>query len=418
MIVHKKSGSRPIGDETLPSGSIVHWDDRDPEDRHKYGVTCGLCGERRFTRPYINRRGWSGFCTKCSVVNRRKRGEEPHDSGTVIHWSERDPNDPTRTAITCHRCGKKCFDLIKIISTSNWSGRCFECRQTVERTQDELLPSGSIIHWGKRDPENPNRYGVTCGVCKGTRSTQIKRGTDLSKWAAFCVKCTGLRRRKHGDEKHLSGSIIHWNNRDPEDPHWRIGITCHRCVQDSYVHKQNTRSSTWRGLCSNCLGEVGLPNPRRLTGRQALNSGAVVDWDDRDPKDLHRRMVECPNFSSCHNKEYKAIDAGNKNKQPFYCRECRGSDRSSRLAGAWNAAKSANGGNKREKRPRGPAPGSYATITEDSLRRSFEMLGPYATQEKVAEFLAVTDRGIRDWQTSRKLKWRQVQQQYSQTGSS
>jgi hypothetical protein len=75
-------------------------------------------------------------------------------------------------------------------------------------------------------------------------------------------------------------------------------------------------------------------------------------------------------------------------------------------------------GNGQKKRPRGPTPGSYATITEHSLRRSFEKLGPYATQEQVAELLDVTDRGIRDWQKSRKLKWRQVQQQYSQTGSS
>jgi hypothetical protein len=69
------------------------------------------------------------------------------------------------------------------------------------------------------------------------------------------------------------------------------------------------------------------------------------------------------------------------------------------------------------KRRRGPEKGSNAVITEERLKQAFRTLGNYAPQEKVAEFLGVEDRSIRLWQKARGLSYRQLRQQFTETGS-
>jgi hypothetical protein len=143
-------------------------------------------------------------------------------------------------------------------------------------------------------------------------------------------------KRKSGDEVHASGTIIHWDVRAPADPYWSIGVTCHGCRQERFVPKASIKNPSWHGLCSDCLAAGKLP--RKLIGKEKLKFRGEVDWDDVDPSNLRRRRVACPNVADCGNKEFKRIDAGNKNQQPFFCRSCFLEWRRSRMAGAWAAA--------------------------------------------------------------------------------
>lgn len=142
-------------------------------------------------------------------------------------------------------------------------------------------------------------------------------------------------KRKTGDEVHASGTIIHWDVRAPDDPYGSIGIACHGCRQERVAPKASIKNLSWYGLCSDCIR--GGKIPKKLTGKEKLDSGAIVDWDRIDPNNPRHRMVACPNFPRCGNETSKRIDAGNKNSQPFYCRPCFIEYRRSRLAAAWGA---------------------------------------------------------------------------------
>ena len=169
----KCSRPRPIkyfGDQQLRSGSTIHWNERNPLDPRERGVTCGLCSTRRLTIVPAGARieGWSGFCRKCVGISSRRRGDERRPRGTIIHWDERDPKAPyERVAITCRRCSLKSYTSIKNFAYPNWSELCSGCIQQCgspkRRTGDQKLPTGSIIKWDVRDPNNPRMIGVICG---------------------------------------------------------------------------------------------------------------------------------------------------------------------------------------------------------------------------------------------------------------
>jgi hypothetical protein len=153
-------------DEKLPSGSIIHWSERKQGDESIW-VTCGRCGDKRRLSHTARCNNWSGLCQSCG--GKKHFEEEIHTSGTIIHWGEHDANNPRKLiAITCHECKKKSFAWLLTIKYPNWSGRCAECRQRHghprKYVKDETLPSGSIIHWSERDTDNPEkRVMVTCG---------------------------------------------------------------------------------------------------------------------------------------------------------------------------------------------------------------------------------------------------------------
>jgi hypothetical protein len=158
--VVEEVATQPL-DETLPNGSVIHWGDRDPTNSRKYGVTCGECGARRYTRPYPQRPSWSGFCVECSDASHRKSGDASHASGSVIHWSDRDPDAPSRrTAITCFKCERRVYHLIKTISSPRWSGLCGECTHMKSEVKEDV----------KEAPAKP--LGCCCERC----------GVLLSKW--------------------------------------------------------------------------------------------------------------------------------------------------------------------------------------------------------------------------------------------
>jgi hypothetical protein len=244
--------------------------------------------------------------------------------------------------------------LINIIDDAHWSGRCQECRRRRnlydERTGSQNLTSGSQVDWDARDAANSDKRFVICGVCAKGRFTSIPHNLKAQDaWTGYHLKCSGLSRRKRGDETHSSGTIIHWDERDPNDPHWRIAITCHYCKQKSFAPKASINNPTWRGFCSPCIERYGIPLERRtLKGRYTNPHGAIIDYDA--PHDTGRAVVYCPNFSICGNAEQKRVDAHNQDKQPFYCAPCGTAAASARLAGAWATAKG-NGQKNAESKP-------------------------------------------------------------------
>jgi integrase len=71
-----------------------------------------------------------------------------------------------------------------------------------------------------------------------------------------------------------------------------------------------------------------------------------------------------------------------------------------------------------EKKRPGPEKGFNAKITEEKIREAYKVLGRYAPQEKLAEEIGVDSRSLREWHRERGLSYKQMQQQYTETGGS
>src|SRR4051794_21212634 len=123
--------------------------------------------------------------------------------------------------------------------------------------------------------------GITIAVEKRSSA----KAADLHRCG--CQKCSDVRRRAttlaprassvRGDETHASGSVIHWDERDPENPHWRMVVTCFKCSHDRFVPKPTIRSGHWSGRCQDCIEKYDLPQKRRtLTGKYTNPFGAVI----------------------------------------------------------------------------------------------------------------------------------------------
>ncbi|MDQ3687530.1 MAG: hypothetical protein M3430_18295 [Acidobacteriota bacterium] len=193
----------PKTDETMSTGSIIHWAERDKE---RVPITCGVCAVKR---PVRIRRGerrlrFTGLCFDCSHPKHTE--EETHHSGTIIHWAARDSTDPNnknhRITITCHGCKRKSFNWAQSIRHPDWSGLCHNCIRHRVRPKkyfhDAVLPSGSIIHWGERDSSNSNRVAVTCGVCGRKRLIFRQAFHNIQqKWTGFCQGHTRVEVASH-----------------------------------------------------------------------------------------------------------------------------------------------------------------------------------------------------------------------------
>jgi hypothetical protein len=168
-----------------------------------------------------------------------------------------------------------------------------------------------------------------------------------------CLDCVEVRSRAiklpdplfwRGDEKHGSGTIIHWDWRDPDNRKNLILITCHECGHDRFVRKQSILyrwkgERAWRGLCSL---DAQLPVRRILKGKHKNPFGAILDFD-KSPHDHNRAWAYCPNYSTCGGLEQRRVDKYNKDTQPFYCSNCLSATRRSSLTQAWRSLKVGNG---------------------------------------------------------------------------
>jgi hypothetical protein len=165
--------------QTLDNGSIIHWLER---QRKRIPVTCGKCGKKRLV--FDGKCGeptFTGLCHECGV--NKRTSDEGHHSGAIIHWAERQGNHTQgnlKIAFTCSQCSEKNFSSPLIFKYPHWRGLCPNCirfRGGLKKySQDEMLTSGTIIHFGTPDPNNHKNVLVTC-VCGDTRS--ISRSVAL-----------------------------------------------------------------------------------------------------------------------------------------------------------------------------------------------------------------------------------------------
>jgi len=211
-----------------------------------------------------------------------RTGDERLPSGSIIHWSERAAE---KVFVTCGGCrGRR---LLRIQGGNRWLGKTLFCHQCTNprRAGDEKLPSGSVIHWSERDGD---KVAATCGGCgKKVFSSTFTSKTGYQNWC-----CHSCRVGKHtGDERHKSGTVIHWDMRPERDP-WTVSITCHRCGHNRFVKVQSIRSETWGGLCSPCVKEIGVPHPLKKYEDKQLLSGSVVLFSRRDECQRKRELLE------------------------------------------------------------------------------------------------------------------------------
>jgi hypothetical protein len=300
------------GDERLSSGSIIHWGERDPLNVTRAAITCGRCGQKRLAtiQRGANKARWTGLCASCSGLQLE---DEVLSSGSVIHWGERDKADCTRIKVTCGLCQRNRFTKPKRGRSHRWLGICPECiGRHLQKTQDQVLSSGSVIHWSERDPENPRSAPVTCGRCGKRRVVTIQRS---SRWTGLCQGCAATR---DIDQPLRSGSIIHWSERNLEDKKL-VPVTCGRCRKRRSCTRSTAGARTFTGLCTNCV----IPLAHRITQKpradETLPSGSIVHWSERDPNNHARGMVTC---GLCSRKRFTVLRHGKgKEKWTGYCED-------------------------------------------------------------------------------------------------
>jgi HNH endonuclease len=114
--------------------------------------------------------------------------------GIVVRYDDVTRNGRTAPIVICPSCGKERrlgHTALQNLRQGG-SGLCRECGSKVHGTSllgkfknvhDQTLPTGSVIHWSERDPNDSKRVMVTCGICGQTRLTTVGRSPH---WTGFC----------------------------------------------------------------------------------------------------------------------------------------------------------------------------------------------------------------------------------------
>jgi hypothetical protein len=414
-------------DVRLPSGSIIHWSERDGK---RVPVTCGRCQRKHLTSIPKGqaKQGWPGICKGCG--RKKKWDDEILATGSVIHWAEFDPSNRRhkRHWVTCGKCREK--RLIYLPRTEillgQYTGYCVECATPqrlipIKRISDEPHISGAIIHWSKRPQGNLKKVAFTCAGCSELSFAQCTTVRSPN-WTGLCESCRRNRKRISPRKftqtvTHWSGTIIHGAEREPGKSS-KIKITCYSCREDSYAWHSWIKDEKWDGRCHSCVLQQGKSHPRKRTKDVRLPSGSIIHWSERAGKHVPITCAACDQRWSASIAAVRTILSRHRRQNQNWPGYCPDHHRNIAALSSLLIEQAKQGEAIRttqviSKRRPGPQKGSHATITEEAFRRSFKELGSYATQEEVAEFLNVTDRGIRDWQKQQGLKWREVQQRFS-----
>lgn len=112
-----------------------------------------------------------------------------------------------------------------------------------KRTQDKLLPTGSMVCWSRReDPYVP----VICGSCQRERVV-LSNNTTRATYTGICKPCE--LGEKWRDETLSNQSIIFWSRRQGQS----VPVQCGSCKKERVAHAANIRSEKFTGLCRSCL---------------------------------------------------------------------------------------------------------------------------------------------------------------------
>jgi hypothetical protein len=166
----------------------VDFDNRD--DEGKPWVFCNVCNDGRHQKPPYAK-GATGRCRKHQKL---KIVDEPHHTGSIIHWSRRDPKNSQRIAFTCHGCKLEKFTHETSIRYPGWSGLCVECRdqRTHHRQHTGTEKVGCLnatLDWDDRDAKN--KPAITCPLADCGKKwyaaiSTIANGRAKPDWTACC----------------------------------------------------------------------------------------------------------------------------------------------------------------------------------------------------------------------------------------
>jgi hypothetical protein len=133
-------------------------------------------------------------------------------NGVVVNFDGVTIKGRSAPLVVCPGCGKERRLTHQNLNRlrNGGSALCKECGRKVQakaikgrliRTDDQVLPTRSIIHWSQRDRSNPNRAMVTCGLCGETRMTSVMRSP---RWTGYCPKHA----RSGSEHQHWKGGRI------------------------------------------------------------------------------------------------------------------------------------------------------------------------------------------------------------------
>ncbi len=297
-IIASASKRKRTDDETHRSGTIIRWAERDPSRMQRVAITCHHCGEKKFAWSYVIKKPvWSGLCSDCvrqRGVHNKRDNDERLPSGTIIHWAERDPLNQARCYVTCGKCGKR--RLTSPPKGERKKGRtlyCIACARGT-RTDDVEHKTGTIIHWGDRDPNDRHKVKVTCYQCK-KRSFIWDRHVGSPKWSGLCSGCHDDRRhlRKLNEDEKLEpwGSIIHWGERDSSSER-RAMVTCGQCGEKRMTTIK--RSPEWSGYCQKHFGAALMETINTVLQREQENKSDASEKATTADEAYVMQLAEAP----------------------------------------------------------------------------------------------------------------------------
>ena len=139
--------------------------------------------------------------------------------GVTVTYDGLTKNGRSTPIVTCPICRKKRrvdSRYAAALRGGGVTGRCHVCNSKMigqaisratsgkyQRIDDQALSSGSVIHWGIRDPNDHRRVSVTCGMCKKTRFVQISTSLTAPGISGWCRRCANVVTARKGSEHHM-----------------------------------------------------------------------------------------------------------------------------------------------------------------------------------------------------------------------
>lgn len=344
---------------------------------------------------------------------------------------DKNPDNPRQVWVRCDMCHIERYVEIywhiqKEVESCGWIKHCLSCAMKIKeqgRRENPIvtLPTGSTVFLNVRHPNDPNYVMVKCGICEQEhyehrrpwrRSREIWKGfcEDCEPWARVAMRpehVSAASAERHAIYAKIRELRHSFETKATQTPK---GAKMPFCVLAKKWDEANTQAIT-------NTRDTQSYNVRRLS--LYFGTKPIGEFNLEEGLQFRQFLVELKPLRGAP-RTYRSELAVNQTLQVL--RRI--------FAFAWERRWISKNPFSGEGAPLTPYPkritakrkvgapkGSGAVITEAALVQAFKQLGSYATQEEVAEFLDVTDRAIRNWQTDNELTWRKAQERYSRTGS-
>jgi hypothetical protein len=276
----RQPATRNRGVRQGPRGSLINFDDRDPNNHRRVAVKCGgPCGQWFRWRKYPE---WPGRCPDCSLVERRERGLARREQRGLA----RAANPPQR---------RKLEPIVR-------------------------LPESDIVI--ERDPARPTYGWVRCPVCQERRRVHIPTGKKRQSFTGRCRRHQPARGQRRGVLLHTTGTEIFFDEREPGN-YQKVAARCHGCGEKKFVWIHELRRETWSGLCHDCIKQRRPYN--RLDEDLTLPSGSIIHLGAMVTQDKWRTVpVTC---GACgerwHPRRWHALKSRSDPNWSGLCPDCR-----------------------------------------------------------------------------------------------